>query len=270
MPYATSGDVKLYYEDTGAGPPVLFLHELASDLRQWRGQIGPLSQRFRCIAFNARGYPPSDVPLEDGAYRWERFAADAGAVLDHLGLPDAVLVGWSMGGYAALQFARLNPWRVRGLAAVGVGSGSPSAERAGFQAQMRALAQAWRTNPELAAGLIAGTPGRQALRRRDPDAFTAWLSDLVRHSPEGMALTSSNYQGLRPSLEDFEAEFAGLGMPVLLVVGDEDPACLVATRRLARVIPDARLVVMPGAGHAPMLEGPAGFNRHLGAFLESL
>ena len=270
MPFADSSGVQLYYEEAGSGPAVLFVHEMASDLRQWRGQTGPLSARFRCIAFNARGYPPSDVPHEDEAYRWERFAADIGAVLDHLALTDAVLVGWSMGAYAALQFTRLNPGRVRGLVAVGVGSGSPAAERAGFQAQMRELALAWRSDPEQAAALIAETPGRQPLRRRDPDAFAAWLADLERHSPEGMALTSANYQGLRPSLEDIEVELARLALPVLLMVGDEDPPCLAATGSLAEVIPGAELAVLPGGGHMPMLEDPAGFNRRLEAFLDRL
>jgi pimeloyl-ACP methyl ester carboxylesterase len=269
MPFAQSAVVRLHYEEAGDGPPVLFVHELASDLRQWRGQIAALAGRFRCIAFDARGYPPSDVPAEPEDYVWERFRDDIGAVLDHVGLASAALVGWSMGAYAALQFARLNPQRVESLVLAGVGSGSPPAERAPFQAQMRDLAEAWRTSPASAARMIAQTPGRQPLRRRDPQAFAAWLADLESHSPQGMALTCANYQGLRPSLEDFEADFARLDMPVLLVVGEEDPPCLEATRRLARVIPTARLEVLAGAGHAPMLEDPAGFNRMLEQFLVS-
>jgi pimeloyl-ACP methyl ester carboxylesterase len=246
---------------------VLFVHELASDLRQWRGPIEALSARWRCMTFDARGYPPSDVPGEPGAYRWERFAADIGAVLDHLGLERAALVGWSMGAYAALQFARLQPARVQALVAVGVGSGSPPDERETFRAQMRELADAWREDPRGAAALIAATPGRQPLKRRNPAAFAAWLADLEGHSGQGMALTCANYQGLRPSLEDFEAELASLQTPTLLMVGDEDPPCLAATRWLARTLPRAQLEVLPGAGHAPMLEDPAAFNRMLEAFL---
>jgi pimeloyl-ACP methyl ester carboxylesterase len=270
MPFARSSGVRLYYEDAGSGAPVLFVHELASDLRQWRGQIEAFCGRWRCVAYNARGYPPSDVPAEPEAYRWERFTADIGAVLDHLDIESAVLVGWSMGAYAGLQFARLHPGRVRGLFAVGVGSGSPAAERAAFQAQMRALAAAWRTDPRRAVELIADTPGRQPLRRRAPEAFAAWLADLERHSPAGMALTCANYQGLRPSLDDVEAELARLATPVTLMVGEDDPACLEATRWLARIIPGARLVELAGLGHAPMLEDPVGFNRALDAFLASL
>jgi pimeloyl-ACP methyl ester carboxylesterase len=267
MPFARSSGVRLNYQDLGDGPPVLFVHELASDLRQWRGQVPALSARFRCIAYDARGYPPSDVPSEPEAYVWERFRDDIGAVLDQCGVERAALVGWSMGAYAALQFARLWPERITRLVLVGVGSGSPAAERGPFLAQMQALAEAWGSNPEFAAAQIAQTPGRQPLKRRNPDAFAAWLADLRGHSPEGMALTCANYQGLRPSLEDFEAELARLRMPVLLMVGEEDLPCLQAARRLASVIATARLERLPGAGHAPMLEDPDGFNRALEAFL---
>jgi pimeloyl-ACP methyl ester carboxylesterase len=270
MPYASSSRVRLYVQESGEGPPVLFVHELASDIRQWSGVIAALRGRFRCIAYNARGYPPSDVPLEPDAYRWDCFAGDIGAVLDQLELDAAALVGWSMGAYAALQFARLNPARVTALALVGVGAGSPAAERAAFQAQMRGLAQAWRTDPSGAAAMIAATPGRQALRRRDPEAFAAWLADLEGHSPDGMALTCANYQALRPSLEEVEDELARLPMPVLLVLGEEDEPCLAATRRLAQVLPSTRLLSLPGAGHMPMLEDPAGFVQALEAFLASV
>ena len=269
MPFAQSTGVRLHYEERGSGPPVLFLHELASDLRQWRGPFEAL-QGFRCIGYDARGYPPSDVPEAPDAYRWERFAGDIGAVLDHLGLQRAALVGWSMGAYAALQFARLEPQRVSALVAAGVGSGSPAAERAGFQAQMRELAEAWRADPRRAAGLIAATPGRQPLRRRNPEAFAAWLADLEGHSSVGMALTCANYQGLRPSLEAFDDELARLDVPTLLMVGEEDPPCLAASRWLARTLPDARLLELPGGGHAPMLEDPAGFNRMLEDFLRTV
>ena len=269
MPFAQSSGVRLYYEDSGAGPAVLFVHELASDLRQWRGTIAALRPRYRCIAWNARGYPPSDTPDAPEAYRWEAFAGDIGAVLDHLELPGAILVGWSMGGYAALQFARLRPERVLGLVLAGVGSGSPAAERGPFQAQMLELAQAWRTDPAAAAELVAASPGRQPLKR-DPRAFAAWLADLKTHSPQGMALTCANYQALRPSLEACEADLARLSPPVLLMVGEADAPCLEASRWLARTIPGAQLTVLEGGGHAPMLEDPAGFARALEQFLAGL
>lgn len=271
MPFADSSGVRLHYEDTGSGTPVLFLHELGSDIRQWRGQTGPLSGRFRCIAYNARGYPPSHVPADEQAYRWERFVDDVGAVLDHLQIERAVLVGWSMGAWAALMFALRRPERVLGVAAAGVGSGSPRADQPEFRAGMRALARAWEhEGPVAATALMAENPGRQPLKRLSPLAYDAWLADLKGHSPEGMARTCRNFQGLRPSLEDFADGFARMTLPVLLVLGEEDTLCLETTRWLAGAIPGARLHVVPGGGHAPNLEDESAFNRLLGGFLDQI
>ena len=271
MPFADSSGVRLHYEDTGSGTPVLFLHELGSDIRQWRGQTGPLSSRFRCIAYNARGYPPSDVPTTDDAYVWERFVDDIGAVLDHLLIERAVLVGWSMGAYAALMFALRQPERVLGVVATGVGSGSPKADQPEFRASMRALADAWEhEGPEAASELMIQNPGRQPLNRLNPPAFDAWLSDLKGHSPEGMARTCRNFQGLRPSLEDFADGFSTMAIPLLLILGEEDTPCRETTRWLARIVPGATLHITAGAGHAPNLEDAARFNRLLGDFLGRL
>ena len=270
MPHVNSSGVDLWFEDVGGGPPILFLHELASDARQWRGQIDHFFRTHRCVAPCARGYPPSDVPAAEDAYVWERQIDDIAAVLDVLGLDRAVLVGWSMGAYAALQFARLHPDRTRAVVAVGVGSGSPAADRPDFQAQMRGLATAWEDQGPKAAALIAEGANRQPLRHRNPAAWEAWLKDLEGHSPQGMARTCRNYQALRPSLQDFAEDFGRLKVPVAFIVGEQDTPCLETTAWLAGAIPSARHVVLPAAGHAPNLEDPDGFNRVLETFFESL
>ena len=268
MPYATaSDDTRLWYEAAGSGPALLMAHELGSDARQWRGQVEAFSRRFRCITPNARGYPPSGVPEEDHAYLWTRFAADIGTVLDAAGEARAMVMGWSMGAYAALQFARLHPDRVRALVLVGIGSGSPQGDEDLWRMQMRDLSAAWLEDPRRGARLLAEAPNRQALRRLNPEAFAAWLADLEGHSPEGMARTCRNYQGRRASLQDFEAEFAGLQVPTLVVCGEEDAPCLETSRWLARVLPNAELWLESGAGHCPNLETPDKFNMRIGRFL---
>src|SRR3982074_2234532 len=68
MPYADANGVRLYYEEAGKGTPIVFVHEFAGDLRSWEPQMRHFSRRYRCIAFNARGYPPSDVPKAKTAY----------------------------------------------------------------------------------------------------------------------------------------------------------------------------------------------------------
>ncbi|HEX4095169.1 MAG TPA: alpha/beta fold hydrolase, partial [Caulobacteraceae bacterium] len=108
MPHAiASDDTQLWYEAAGSGPALLMAHELGSDARQWAGQVEAFAGRFRRITPNARGYPPSDIPAQEHAYLWPHFASDIGVVLDAAGEASAVVMGWSMGAYAALQFARL-------------------------------------------------------------------------------------------------------------------------------------------------------------------
>jgi pimeloyl-ACP methyl ester carboxylesterase len=271
MPHAiASDDTQLWYEVAGSGPALLMAHELGSDARQWAGQVEAFSGRFRCITPNARGYPPSDVPAEDHAYLWPPFASDIGAVLDAAGEAGAVVMGWSMGAYAALQFARLHPERVRALVLVGIGSGSPPAEEAGWRLMMRDLSEAWLEDPRRAARMLAESENRQALRRLNPEAFDAWLADLEGHSPEGMARTCRNYQGRRPSLTEFEDGFASLDVPTLIVCGTEDPPCVETSSWLAETLPTVSLWAPEGLGHAPNLEEPEAFNAEVSAFLDSL
>ena len=268
MPHATAADgTRLWFETAGSGPPLLLAHELGSDGRQWRGQVEALAGSFRCIVPNARGYPPSDVPSDDDAYLWDRFAGDLAAVLDAAGEPRGVIMGWSMGAYAALQFTRLHPDRVRALVLVGIGSGSPRGDEGLWRQQMGDMAAAWLEDPRRGARMLAEAPNRQALRRRAPEAFAAWLADLESHSPEGMARTCRNYQGKRPSLQDVAADLARLQAPTLIVCGEEDAPCLETSRWLARVLPNAQLWLEPDAGHCPNLESPDEFNLRIGRFL---
>ena len=105
MPHLTTDDgVRLYYEETGSGSPVVFVHEFADDYRGFEPQIRYFARRYRCIAYNARGYPPSDVPEDPARYSQERARDDIRAVLDGLGITKAHIVGISMGGFATLHF----------------------------------------------------------------------------------------------------------------------------------------------------------------------
>src|SRR5256885_9385565 len=105
----TSDGVQLYYEETGTGYPLIFLHEFGGHYLSWEPQVRPFSRRYRCITYAARGWPPSDVPDDVAAYSQARAADDAAAVLRALGIPRAHLVGLSMGATAALEFAIRHP-----------------------------------------------------------------------------------------------------------------------------------------------------------------
>ncbi len=142
MPFATADDgVKLYYEETGEGEPVVFVHEFAGDHRSWEPQVRHFARRYRCITYNARGFPPSDVPEEPDMYSQARATADIKAVLDHLGISRAHIVGLSMGGFATLHFGLNHPEMARALVVAGCGYGAEPDRREQFRAEAEACAK---------------------------------------------------------------------------------------------------------------------------------
>jgi pimeloyl-ACP methyl ester carboxylesterase len=269
MAYATAGDgVKLYLEETGAGTPVVFVHEFAGDHRSWEPQLRHFGQRYRAIAYNARGYPPSDVPAEAGAYSQARAADDILAVLDHLGLEKAHIVGLSMGGFATLHFGFRHPARALSLTVAGCGYGAEPAKRQAFRAEADAIVASLRSQgmPAFAERYAHG-PSRVQFQNKDPRGFAEFKAALAGHDAVGAANTQLGVQRERPSLYDLTAEMRALRVPTLVLTGDEDWPCLLPGILMKQTIPTAALAVMPNCGHAINIEDPDGFNRILGEFL---
>src|SRR5258708_12296162 len=115
MPFARSGTVALYYEVTGWGTRVVFVHEFSGDHRSWELQVRYFSRRYRCVTYDARGYPPSDVPADPAAYSQDLAAADLLAVLDHLEIGRAPIAGLSLPRFPPLHFRFRPPTRPRPL-----------------------------------------------------------------------------------------------------------------------------------------------------------
>src|SRR5262245_5823224 len=139
MPTVSTDDgVELYYEEAGSGTPVIFVHEFSGDHRSWEPQLRHFARRYRCVAYNARGYPPSDVPENVESYSQERARDDIRSVLDALGIERAHIVGLSMGANATLHFGLTYAERARSLTFAGGGYGSHPATRAQFQEDARA------------------------------------------------------------------------------------------------------------------------------------
>lgn len=124
-----TGGVKLYYEDTGEGAPIVFVHEFAGDYRSWEPQIRYFSHRFRVITYNARGYPPSDVPTDPELYSQDIAVDDITALLRHLAIDKAHIVGFSMGSFAALFFGLRYPGMARSVVPVCRGTARPRGGR---------------------------------------------------------------------------------------------------------------------------------------------
>lgn len=257
----TPDGIGLYVTDTGTGPPVLFLHEYAGDHRSWDRQVAGLGAGHRCITYAARGYHPSEVPAEPSAYSWTRAVDDAIAVLDGLGVRRAHLVGLSMGGYTALQLALRRPDRVHSVLAASVGSGSDPATRGAYLAETAAVADALRSRgAAFVAARMAGGPSRVQLRARDAVAWQEMVDQFAGQSVEGLAHTITEVQGRRPALHDLTGALAALRVPLLVVTGDEDEACLTTGLLLKRTVPACGLQVLPHSGHLPNLEDPHRFD----------
>ncbi len=272
MPHVTADDgVKLYYEEAGAGVSVIFVHEFAGDYRSYETQLRYFSRRYRCIAFNARGYPPSDIPTDPEKYSQDRARDDLRAVLDGLEIERAHVVGISMGGFATLHFGLAYPQRAYSLVIGGCGYGAEPGKRAQFQEESEAAARRFETLAiEDAARSYAIGPTRVQLQNKDPRGWAEFQQMLTQHSPLGAALTLRGVQKRRPSLYDLVEAMKRLTVPVLVMTGDEDDPCLEASLMMKRAIPSAGLVVLPHAGHAVNLEEPALFNRFVDEFFHQV
>ena len=268
MPHALTDDgVRLFYEETGAGAPVVFVHEFAGDTRSWDLQLAFFGRRYRAIAYNARGYPPSDVPATEDAYSQQRAAEDIRSVLDHLGIAKAHVVGLSMGGYATLHFGLLHPGRALSLTVAGCGYGS-GADRETFHREVdHVVRQFQEGGMARVAEFYTKGPTRVQFRRKDPRGWQAFYDQFVAGSAPGHALTMRGVQRTRPSVFELERELARLEVPTLIVTGDEDEPCLDPNVFMKRKIPTAGLLVIPNSGHAVNLEEPDQFNRAVLDFL---
>lgn len=271
MPHATAADgVRLHYETQGSGPPVVCVHELAGSCRSFDPQVAAWHARFQCIAFNARGYPPSDVPPAVTAYGQELAAADIGAVLDALGIEDAHVMGVSMGAAATLQFALRNPTRVRSIVPCSIGSGS-DLKPGEYAANMETMARfVEATDMRRLAEHYAEQPTRKRLKEKNPAEYRKFVDGLAALSARGIANTMRGVQSRRPPLYVHKDRIAAMETPALVILGAEDEACVRPSHFLAETLPGAHLEVFAGTGHLVNLEAPDIFNGLVAGFIDAV
>jgi pimeloyl-ACP methyl ester carboxylesterase len=261
---------KIYAESSGPedGVPVVFVHELAGSCRSFDLQVAAWRDKYRCIVFNARGYPPSDVPPSVDLYSQGHAAADIGAVFDGFGLKDAHIIGVSMGSASTLQFAIRHPARTRSITLTSIGSGSdmkPGEFAAGMEALatltlgkgMRALAEHY-----------AATPTRYRLKEKNPAEYKNFIDQLAAGSPLGITNTMRGVQEKRPPIYAYKDKIAALHVPTLVVLGAEDEPCVGPSHFLKETLPGAQLVVVTKTGHCVNLEEPALYNQRVMGFIE--
>jgi pimeloyl-ACP methyl ester carboxylesterase len=220
------------------------------------------------ITFNSRGYPPSDVPADPGAYSEATLVEDLAGLLRYLGIGKAHIAGLSMGGGVALNFGLRHPEACASLVVASAGAGSTDPER--FRRDGSGVVE------KLGREGIAGVqdffflaPARLTFREKDPRGWEKARNQMAEHSALGARLTFSRVQLERPSILSLEEELKTLALPTLILVGDRDEACMAPALFMRRCLPHAGLLVFPRSGHAINLEEPDLFNRAVLRFLAS-
>ncbi len=235
--------VELFFVENGLGTPVVLVHGYPLDHTIWDDVTGLLATNARVIRPDLRGY--GQTPVTEGVYSMSLLADDLLALFDRLGLEKVILAGHSMGGYVALAFAQAYPQRLAGLALVTSQAAADAPEKHEARYQQAIEVEKRGTIAAVEAGLARFSPNpvilektRKIMMRADPRA--------VAGSLRGMAE--------RPDMTDFLRE---IQVPALVIAGEVDE--LIPARKseeMAGVLPDCKLVVVPGGGHMAMMEKP--------------
>ena len=254
MATARVNGIEIDYEDTGRGRPILLTHGHMSSRIAWDGQHRTLADRYRVISWDIRGHGQTVSPDDPAGYSLELTIGDVRALLGQLGVERAVIGGLSLGGYISLAFALAHPEMVEALVICDSGPGYRN-DQARAQWNERAFAR----SAELE------TKGLEVLESRSREVRESRgrqrSAQALAHATRGILAQqgSTVIDGL-PSI----------GVPTLVIVGDQDKPFVAPCEYMAKKIPGARLEVIAGAGHSSNLDQPDAFNRVLLSFLDSL
>jgi 3-oxoadipate enol-lactonase len=248
------GDGTMYYESAGKGAPVILIHGGFGDRRMWDEQFVPLSQAFRVIRYDHRGFGKSSAP--DKAYSP---VADVARLMDHLKIPRANLVGNSMGGTLALDFALLHPDRTGAVVVIASTAGGYPMTEEDRQGVTAVLGAARDKGTAAAAALWLQHP-MVAVATAHPKA-----SPLVRQMVEdNQRIFLMEHWPEEPMTPPAFERLADLNANVLFIVGDRDVALVrEGARASADRIKRAKLETIAGADHLPQMEEPAKINKLL-------
>lgn len=255
--------ISLAYRDSGTGLPLVFLHAFPLNRTMWAPQEEALSSQFRVITVDLRGHGESDAPL--WRYTLDQAAEDIRALMDHLSIGQAVLVGLSMGGYILFSFYRKYPDRVKALVLADTKAQADTAE--GREARFQMAQIAYRKGPAAIADLMIPkllTPETVAVK---PDLVRTVRAMIEGNQVSGIA-GDLMAMAERPDSTPFLGEIV---CPTQIIVGERDQATPPSEAQLmAGRIPGARLTVIPNAAHLANLEQPDAFNHIVRAFASDL
>lgn len=269
MAFATTGDgVRLFYEVSGQGSAIVFVHEFGGNYWSWEPQVSFFSRRHKCITYAARGYPPSDIPESTDKYSQARAADDIVDVMNAAGIEKAHIVGLSMGAFACIHAALRHPDRVLSAVIAGAGYGSEKEHQEYFRKNSEQVARGFEERgAEGFAPIYAESASRVQFQEKDPRGWQLFAERLAKHSVRGAANTMRGVQMRRPSLYDLKDDLSATQVPMLVIVGDEDDHSIQPGIFLKRIVPRSGLAMFPKSGHTLNLEEPALFNRIVAEFI---
>jgi pimeloyl-ACP methyl ester carboxylesterase len=272
MSFANTKDaVRLYYEESGIGTAIIFIHEFGGDYRSWEPQMRHFSRRHRCITFSARGFSPSDVPTAVSAYSQRQAVDDVLAVMDAVQVEKAHIVGLSMGGFATLHFGLVAPQRALSLTVAGVGYGAEKQYEEYFRSVSLEVAKQFEIQgSEQFAKTYSLGASRVQFQNKDPRGWAEFAAWLGEHDSSGSANTMRGVQAGRPSIYDLEAHLRVMDVPTLVITGDEDDHCLQPAIFMKKTIPACGLLILPKTGHTANLEEPERFNSFIAEFIAAV
>jgi pimeloyl-ACP methyl ester carboxylesterase len=266
MQTAHVNGVELSYEVTGDGFPLVFSHEFAGDYRSWESQVNFFSRRYQVITYNHRGYPPSEVPTDPGAYSQDILVEDLRQLLHHLKISKAHIAGLSMGGNITLHMGLKHPELCASLVVAGCGTGSANPKKCEQDFKTTAD-RLYKEGMQAVTDTYTQGPTRVQFRRKDPRGWGKFRGQMAEHSALGCSLIVRGVQLRRPSIFALEDQLKALLVPTLLLIGDEDEPCLEPAVFMKRRIPCSGLVTFAQSGHTVNLEEPDLFNRTVLDFL---
>ena len=259
-----AGDVELAVDVRGEGVPVVFVHGFPFDRTVWRHQLATLS-RVQRIAFDLRGVGESGTPAAADGFALGRYADDLVAVLDALGVRDAVVCGLSMGGYITFELLRRHPERVKALILADTKAEADGREAKRGREELVGLAE--REGPGAVAERLLPRLLGPATRATQPEV-TAQLREMALRWSVPALVGAQRAMGDRP---DSAATLRAVRVPTLVLVGSDDEiAPPAAARAMAQLVPGAQCHVVPACGHLAPLEQPLATSRLLADFLGAL
>jgi 3-oxoadipate enol-lactonase len=255
--------MQLAHDDSRNDPVVVLLHGFPLSRKMWVEQIPVIGATQRVIAPDLRGHGESPAP--DGAYSMDEMADDVVELLDGLGVTrPVVLGGLSMGGYVALSLVLRYPDRVCGLILCDSRAAADTPEAARTREETARTVLREGSARSIIETMVPRLFGKTTLERH-PEKIEPMLAVMERTSAQGVA-GALRGMAIRP---DRRGDLARITQPTLVLVGEDDVISPPAeAREIAAALPDARLVVIPAAGHLAPYENPAAVNAAIRRFLE--